>query len=186
MEYPKEYLKEYERKITLKDGTRVLFRPELSTDTEMLWEMFSTLSKESLRFLVLPFTRERVERWTCNISYDRALPILAVVREGRKKRVVADASLSFFDAEAFKHKAEFGITVHDDFQNRGIGTLLTQQMLQIARNKKLRKVFLKVLTENKRAIYMYQKCGFKIEAKLKKENFVYGRYYDDYIMSIFL
>ncbi len=30
----------------------MLLRPELGTGTEMLWEMFSTLSKESLRFLV--------------------------------------------------------------------------------------------------------------------------------------
>lgn len=180
------YPKEYEKTVKLGDGLNVFFRPERATDTEMLWEMFSTLSEESLRFLVLPFPHERIERWTSNIDYDKVLPILAVVEEGEKKRIVATASLGFFDADAFRHKAEFGITVHDDYQNRGIGTALTMHMLDIARKKGLRKVFLKVLTENKRAIRMYEKCGFKIEAKLEKENFVNGRYYDDYIMSLLL
>jgi len=179
-------LKEYEKTIILRDGTTVLLRPELATDTEMLWEMFSTLSQESLRFLVLPFTRDRIENWTSNINYQKALPILAVVQQAQKKRIVASASLGFSDAHALKHKAEFGITVHDDFQNKGLGTALTKHLLHIARKKGLRKITLKVLSQNKKAIHIYKKCGFKIEAKLRKENFVKGRYYDDYIMSLFL
>ena len=180
------YLREYEKTITLGDGTTVLLRPELATDTEMLWQMFSTLSEESLRFLVLPFPRERIEEWTSNIDYEKALPILAVVQRGKKTRVVATASLGFFDANAVKHKAEFGITVHDDFQSRGIGTALTKHMLNIAKKKKLRKVFLKVTTENERAIHVYEKCGFKIEARLTEENFIDGKYIDDYVMSVFM
>lgn len=181
-----QYPKEYENTITLSDGTKVFGRPELPTDTEMLWEMFSTLSQESLRFLVIPFTRERIEIWTSNLNYDKALPILAVVQQANKTRIVASASLVFFEASAFRHKAEFGITVHDDFQNRGIGTALTKHMLNIASKMRLRKVFLKVMTENTRAIHVYEKCGFKVEAKLKKENFVNGKYCDDYVMSAFL
>jgi len=181
-----QYPKEYEKTITLSDGTKVFVRPELPTDTEMLWEMFSTLSNESLRFLVLPFTRERVERWTSSINYDKVLPILALVKEKNKIRIVASASLGFFEADTFRHKADFGITVHDHFQNKGLGTALTKHMLEIARKKGLQKVSLKVLTENSRAFHVYQKCGFKVEAKLEKENFVNGKYYDDYIMSIFL
>lgn len=50
------YPKEWERKVTLNNGQQVFLRPELSTDTEMLWKMFSTLSENSLDNLVLPFT----------------------------------------------------------------------------------------------------------------------------------
>jgi RimJ/RimL family protein N-acetyltransferase len=148
--------------------------------------MFSTLSERSLRFLVNPFPRERIERWTSNIDYKKALPILVVVEEAGSSRAVGVASLEFHDTLAERHKAEFGITVHDSYQNRGLGTALTQHMLAIARKKRLRKVTLMVLTGNKRAIRMYEKCGFKIEAKLRRESFIKGRYYDDYVMSTFL
>jgi RimJ/RimL family protein N-acetyltransferase len=152
----------------------------------MLWQMFSTLSERNLRFLVNPFPRERVERWTSNINYAKALPILAIVEEAGSLRVVGVASLEFHETVAERHKAEFGITVHDSYQNRGLGTALTRHMLAIARRKGLRKVTLNVLTINKKAIRMYEKCGFKIEAKLRKESFIKGRYYDDYVMSILL
>jgi len=152
----------------------------------MLWQMFSTLSETSLRFLVNPFPRERIDHWTGNINYEKALPILAIVEEAGNPRIVGVASLEFHSTLAEKHKAEFGITVHDSYQNKGLGTALTRHLLAIARKKKLRKITLNVLTANKRAIRVYEKCGFKVEAKLRKESFIKGRYYDDYVMSIFL
>lgn len=152
----------------------------------MLWQMFSTLLERSLHFLVNPFPRKRIEHWTSNINYEKALPILAIVEEAGNPRAVGVASLEFHNTAAERNKAEFGITVHDSYQNKGLGTALTQHMLGIAHKKKLRKVTLNVLTTNKRAICMYEKCGFKIEAKLRKECFIKGRYYDDYVMSIFL
>ena len=77
MDYPKVC----ERSLTLKNGVKVSLRPELSSDTEMLWEMFSTLSKESEDNLVPPFTRERIEGWTNNINYERSLPVVALMKE---------------------------------------------------------------------------------------------------------
>jgi len=181
-----EYPKEFEGNIKLTDGTHVFLRPEISTDTEMLWEMFSTLSAKSLRYLVLPFPRERIEKWTSNINYEKNLTILALVQELNRPRIVGSASLVFKEGAPLRHKAGFGITVHDDFQNRGLGIAMTKCMIEIARKKKLQKVSLTVITENGRAIHVYEKCGFKIEAKLERENLVDGKFYDDYIMSIFL
>ncbi|MDH5690782.1 MAG: GNAT family N-acetyltransferase [Candidatus Bathyarchaeota archaeon] len=182
MEYPKEW----EKRVTLKNRQQVVLRPELSTDTEMLWEMFSTLSEASLNNLVLPFTRERIESWTGNIDYDKNLPILALIEEEGKQRIIGSASLSFNSAEALKHKAEFGITVHDDYQNMGLGTAMVKHLLGIARKKGLKKMFLLVNTDNKRAISLYEKCGFEIEAILKKEYYRRGKFRDHHRMAIFI
>jgi putative acetyltransferase len=176
----------WERKIMLRDGRRVLLRPELPTDSEMLWEMFSTLSQTSLDNLVEPFTRQRIEGWTSNIDYDKNLPVLALVEEKGKSRVIGSASLSFHSTEANRHKAELGITVHDDYQNRGLGTIMINHLLNTARQKALKKVYLLVNADNSRAIHVYEKCGFKIEAKLEKEHSREGRLRDDYRMAIFL
>jgi len=59
-------------------------------------------------------------------------------------------------------------------------------MLDIARKKKLRKVWLLVNTDNDRAVHVYKKVGFEIEAKLCKERYVRGNYGDEYRMAIFL
>jgi RimJ/RimL family protein N-acetyltransferase len=181
-----KYPKEWTDTVSLKNGVAVFLRPELSGDTEMLWEMFSTLSKESLENLVYPFTRERIEGWTSSIDYGKHLPILAFVQEAGRKRIIGSASLSFHSQEAVKHKAELGITIHDSFQNQGLGVLMIKHLLKIAQTKGLKKIYLRVHTGNSRAIYVYEKCGFKIEAKLEKEDYVNGKYRDDYRMAIFL
>ena len=176
----------FRKEVFLGKDQRVVLRPELSTDTEMLWEMFFTLTEESLDNLIHPFTRERIEGWTSNIDYGKNLPVLALIQENGKERIIGSASLSFHSQESTRHKAELGITIHDDYQNQGLGTTMIKHLLEIAQKKKLKKIYLRVDTENRRAIHVYEKCGFKIEAKLEKEDYVKGRFRDDYRMAIFL
>ena len=182
MDYPIEW----ETEFTAKNGKKVVFRPEQSGDTEMLWEMFSTLSEESASNLLPPFTRERVESWTRNINYNEVLAIVAVIEENNEQRIIGSASLKFNPQEALRHKAELGLTVHDDCQNMGIGTALLNHLIGVARMKKLSKVWLQVSTDNDRAINVYKKAGFEIEGKLSKESCIDGKYRDEYRMALFL
>lgn len=182
MEYPSEW----EFTFMMKNGKKVEFRPKQSGDTEMFWKMFSTLSEKSLSNLVPPFTRERIESWTRNIDYDEVLTIVAVVDEKNEQRIVGSASLKFNPQEMFKHKAESNIIVHDDYQNMGIGTAMLNHLLDIARMKKVRKVWLLVNTDNDRAVHVYKNAGFEIEGKLRKERHIEGKYRDEYRMAIFL
>lgn len=63
--------------------------------------------------------------WVEGLEYDRSLPILAfdALDPGR---VVGFAILHFSAREETKHKAEFGIVVHDDFQGRGARQLVAK------------------------------------------------------------
>ena len=182
MKYPTEWVTLF----TAKNGMKVNFRPCQSEDTEMLWEMFSTLSENSLSNLIPPFTREMIEGWTSNIDYDKVLAIVALIEEDSKQRIVGDASLEFNSSEQSKHKAGLGIAVHDKYQNIGIGTALLKHLLNIAKMKKLSKVWLEVNTSNNIARHIYRKVGFQIEGKLIKERFINGKYRDEYRMAILL
>ncbi|PVX25143.1 MAG: hypothetical protein CW691_05510 [Candidatus Bathyarchaeum sp.] len=182
MKYPSKWRTEF----TTINGVKVVFRPEQPTDTEMLWSMFSTMSKESLTNLLPPFTRNRIENWTEEIDYDELLAIVAVVDEKDSKRIIGTSSLRFELHVAHKHKAELGLTIHDDYQNMGIGTALLNHLLMVARSKKLKKVYLNASATNKRAVHIYKKAGFLIEGKLCKESFVNHRYRDEYRMAILL
>jgi putative acetyltransferase len=181
-----DYPSEWESVFTAKDGGRVVFRPEQSGDTKMLWEMFSTLSEESASNLLPPFTRERVESWTSNINYDEVLAIVAVVEEKSGQQIIGSASLRFNQRKALKHKAELGLTVHDDYQNMGIGTALLNHLINVARMRNLKKIYLQVSTANDRAINLYKKAGFKIEGKLCKESYINSKYRDEYRMALLL
>jgi RimJ/RimL family protein N-acetyltransferase len=178
-----DYPSEYETVFTTKSGEKVVFRPEQPSDTEMLWEMFSTLSEKSASNLLPPFPRERIESWTTNINYDELLAIVAVVEENGVQRIIGSASLKFYREEALQHKAELGITVHDSYQNRGIGTALIKHVISIAKMKNLSKIHLNASATNDRAIKLYKKVGFVVEGKLCKESYVNGEYRDEYRMA---
>lgn len=180
------YPVEWETTFTAKNGKPLLFRPEKTSDTKMLWRMFSTLSENSISNLIPPFTRERIESWTSNSDYNQVLAIIAVIEEKNMQRIVVSASLKFHTQEVFKHKAELGLTVHDDFQNLGIGTALLNRLLNIARKKKLTKIYLTVNTGNIKAINLYRKAGFEIEGSLRREMCLNGKYLDEYRMTLFL
>lgn len=147
---------------------------------------FRQYQKKTHRTWLPPFTREWVEGWTSNINYNEVLAIVAFVEEKNEQRIIGSASLKFNSQEALKHKSELGLTVHDDYQNRGIGTALLKHVIDIARMKKLSKTFLLVSTDNERAIHMYKKAGFEIEGKLCKESYVNGKYRNEYRMALFI
>ncbi len=167
-------------------GRRVEFRPCQSDDTELLWKMFSTLSENSMSNLIPPFTRDRIKGWTTNINYEKVLAIVALIKEKNEHWIIGDASLTFNSNEDSKHKAGLGIAVHDKYQNRGIGTALLRHLLDIAKMKELKKVWLEVNTNNTIAIHIYKKVGFQVEGKLIKERFINGKYRDEYRMAILL
>jgi len=178
-----------EKFVTLKDDTEVIFRPIISQDFEMVWEMFSTLSEESLRFLPHPFIKEEIEHMMYNINYEELLAIVAVVEEpDSRQRIVAIATLGFQQGVARRHRAEFDIVVHDDYQGLGLGTMLTQHMIDLARERGLSKVYLKTSTQNLRAIHVYKKIGFIIEGRLIMEHYHHRRqeFGDDFRMALFL
>ena len=178
-----------EKFVVLQDGTDVFFRPSISQDFVMVWEMFSTLSEESLRFLPHPFIKEEIEQLMNNINHNELLTIVAVVEEpDSQRRIVAVATLEFQQGVARRHKGEFDIVVHDDYQGQKLGTMLTQHIIDLARKRGLRKVYLKTSTQNLRAIHLYKKIGFIIEGRLVMEHYHLRRqeFGDDFRMAFFI
>lgn len=66
------------------------------------------------------------------------------------------------------HVGEIGISVHDGWQGRGIGAHLMGQILGYADNwLGLRRLELHVFADNERAIALYCKFGFEVEARFR-------------------
>ena len=173
----------YFREIESKSGQRIRFRPEESNDLEGVWALYSSLGEES-RESIPPFNRQLIERWSENLSQYTFPPILATVPTSRKgEMVIGRAVLVHSDRPSVRHRAEFGIAVHDDYQDQGIGTELTKFMLEIACRHGLGKGTLEVFPDNKRAIHVYERCGFFREGLLTDHYFFRERFHDVVLMS---
>jgi len=83
-------------------------------------------------------------------------------------------------------KAEFTIMIDPTYQGHGYASTATKLAMDYAfSNLNLHKLYLFVDEVNEKAIHIYKKSGFQIEATLKDEFFVNGAYHTAVIMSVF-
>lgn len=83
-----------------------------------------------------------------------------------------------------RHAGQIGMAVRDDWQGKGIGTMLMQAGIDLADNwLNLRRLELDVFVDNEPAIRLYKKFGFKIEGTLVEYAFRDGCYVDTYTMA---
>ena len=82
------------------------------------------------------------------------------------------------------HTALIGMSVHDDYQNRGIGSQLMAAVIDLAENwLNLTRLELTVFVDNAPAIHLYQKFGFEKEGVLRNYAYRDGQFVDVLTMA---
>ncbi|HLD28426.1 MAG TPA: GNAT family N-acetyltransferase [Patescibacteria group bacterium] len=82
-----------------------------------------------------------------------------------------------------KHTGKLELFVRTEFRSQKIGQQLIKELLIWTKKKKLKRIELEVWTNNKPAINLYQKLGFKIEGKRIKAYKLKSRYLDGILMA---
>lgn len=149
--------------IFLKDGSRVIVSRYRAEDFESLVEMFASLSDEALRWTLPPYNSEKIERWTQDLENKI---VLVAKSHGR---VVGYCNVHQIFRVRYRGQSDFNIFIHQDYQNKGLGTYMTSTAVQLARKRGLHRIELSIVVDNKRAIRVYEKARFKIEGILKEE-----------------
>lgn len=76
--------------------------------------------------------------------------------------LIDDNPVAFINYYVMYERAELiNINVLDDYQNKHIASQLLEYMIDNCRNKKVSNITLEVKETNSKAIYLYQKYGFK-------------------------
>ncbi len=85
------------------------------------------------------------------------------------------------------HIASYGIFISKDHRNLGLGTLLTKEFVEIAKEHGLEILQLSVYAANERAFNVYKKSGFEQAGRLTKGiKFHDGTYADEILMELLL
>lgn len=118
-------------------------------------------------------------------KHHAALPtgakMLAAVLDGK---IVGAAGLHPLDTRRRSHAAYIGMSVHDDYAGRGIGTALLSALLELADKwLNFKRIELTVWSDNTRAIALYERAGFEREGLLRKYAWRDGDYADALAMA---
>jgi len=152
----------YSEYALLKDGESVLVRAATEKDVPAVEALLNGVSRESLqmRFMgaVAYVARSTVELM-CGGEPKERLGLLALVGEGPEARVVGIGSYVSLGVGA---TAEVAFLVHDDFQKRGISTLLLERLAGIAAGNGFIGFQAEVLYENQAMINVFRDSGFEV------------------------
>ena len=79
------------------------------------------------------------------------------------------------------------VYLHQDFHSVGLGTAMLSELIELAKKERLHRIGLSVVADNKPAINLYKKFGFKIEGVKRDAYFGHhGKYHDELVMGLIL
>jgi acetyltransferase len=125
--------------------------------------MFQSFSEESIRyrfFQLLKDTPHEVRVRYCNIDYDREIAIVTELEEKNHKRLLGVGRLSI---EPDGKTGELAFIIGDQWQGQGLGTKVVDFVLEIAKEMHVETVYAIMLPDNRRALNLTKKMGFKLE-----------------------
>lgn len=152
------------RKLEEKDADRML---EWMHDPETQnFFYFDAITKT--REDVLNFIRE------ASIAIDEGNSVHYAVSDEEDEYL---GTISLKNIDLCSKNAEFAISLRKEARGRGVGQSAISILLDKAFSEfNLERVYLNVLSDNNRAIHVYEKCGFIYEGEFRKHIYIHGKY----------
>lgn len=167
-------------------GERVRLRGAERSDLEKFVEWINDPEVTAGLTLFLPMSSVDEEKWfeTAMQKTQEEKPLVVDIKDGDNWRLIGNSS--FFDFDWVARSAEVGIMLGDkSIWNQGYGTETMTLLLRHGFGTlNLNRVYLRVYSENKRAIRTYEKVGFVHEGSMRQAVYKNGTYNDILFMSV--
>ena len=152
--------------VILRDGTTLRLRPPVEDDVPALVAFFAELSVRSrfLRFHGFALAGDRFARTLTEPDWAEKGSLVGVMGEADDESIVAVGN---YVRLRDPHTAEAAFAVSDDFQRKGIGTRLLEQLAQRAAARGIEAFIAEVLAENKTMLSVFENVGFRVTRALE-------------------
>jgi acetyltransferase len=155
--YPNHYTTAW----TLHNGTRVTLRAIRPEDEPLITALHATLTEKTIRMrffsLVKSLTRDSLIR-LCHLDYAREMALVAERRDEGSHAQILGVSRYYMHPET--RAAEFAVVVTDQYQGQGLGEHLMQRLIEVARDRGVKKLIGLVLRDNAGMLTLARQLGF--------------------------
>jgi len=158
-------IRDHGRSARLPDGTRVFLRPVRDADLSHANEFFARLSDQTKYFRFMTptpaLTEETLAQFVDALHQARAAVVVAVVEHGHEQELVGGGRLVPVKRRG---TCEFALTIVDDWQGRGVGTVVLREVVRLARQLGYRRIEGSVLTINAKMLKVAQRLKFALHS----------------------
>jgi RimJ/RimL family protein N-acetyltransferase len=125
---------------------------------------------------------EQEEEFIDNISRQNNALFIIAEHDGK---IVGNLNFSSRKRPRIIHTGEFGISILKDYWGEGLGTELISYLIDWSKNSGIiKKINLRVRTDNIPAIHLYKKLGFKVEGTISRDLRINDKFYDTFHMGL--
>ncbi len=146
---------------TLRDGSPIHIRAIMPADKDLLFEHFSALSPDSryTRFFGAKRTLSRDElAGFTELDFDNQVGLTATMMEGGRERFIG---VGRYFRTPDRLAAEVAFAVLDDYQGRGIASLLLEHLRRIAHASGVGEFVADVMVSNHHMLDVFRGSGFQ-------------------------
>lgn len=145
-------------------GETVTIRPIRITDAAMAAEFIRRLSAQTRHYRFLGGVKELSAtqlRELCDVDSKHSMAFVATVRRDGVEREIG---VSRYAPNSRADAREIAVTVADEWQHRGLGTLLMKQLIQSARSNGVRELYSIDLADNAAMRALATDLGMRVHA----------------------
>ena len=155
------------RVIELRDGSKVHLRPIAAEDEPLLHEAVAAMSERTVYFRFFSPLKRMSDALAHRLAvvdyHDRFALVATTHKPSSKERIVGVAR---YDRARDTDMAEVAVAVIDEFQRRGLGSVLLAELARVARIHGIKTFQLIVLPENREMLGLLRNMGWIHQAKL--------------------
>lgn len=172
---------------TLSDGRKCIVRPVAPEDAQTMLEYLKITAGET----------DYLARYSDEVTYtmEQEQTIIAgKISNPREVFMLVEVDGHFAGncsvnqvspKRKFVHRASFGIALYKEFWGLGIGSILIKRAISFAKELGYKQLELEVVSENRRAISLYEKNGFvKYGECPRSMRLDDGRYLSEHLMCL--
>ncbi len=167
-------------------GERVRLRAVEHDDVKKFHEWVNDPEVTRGLAMYLPMSLTDEESWFSSLAKrdPKEKPLAIEIRKGKHWKLIGNCAV--FEIESVNSNAELGIMIGGKSEwNKGYGAeVMTLLLRHCFETLNLNRAFLRVYTDNIRAVRSYEKAGFVLEGRLREAVFKFGKYEDILIMSV--
>ena len=152
----------YPKELILKDKTRVITRPIIKNDLEVLVKFFSTIPRTDLLIYKDDVTKwEGIQDWFISSNYKKVMELVAV----KDDEIIAKGTLHT-EGLYWPHAAEVKLIVHPRYRGIGLGSQLFNLLLYEGLRHHFQKIIVRYVPDNVSFTSILNHYGFNPETIL--------------------
>ena len=163
---------------------KISLRPYQTEDTQAILEIINYNILNSTALYDYNIRSYEQQKNILEEKINKNFPVIVAELNGK---VVGFGMYSEFRfREAYKFTVEHSVYVDNEYHGKGIGKVLLQELIRIAKAQNLHTIIAVIDAENESSVEFHEKFGFKIVGVIKESGYKFDRWLHSVFMQLIL